>query len=103
MPQGSLPNQLSLDSQVRGLADRNGLRVHMDGTRLMNAAVAQGVEPAQIAQHCDSVSLCFSKVCLCGEGSAGLAGASTSHSLPVFAGVGLRTALAGAAARGQLG
>ncbi|NWV92096.1 THA2 aldolase, partial [Machaerirhynchus nigripectus] len=28
---------------------------------LMNAAVAQGVEPAQIAQHCDSVSLCFSK------------------------------------------
>ncbi|NXY24996.1 THA2 aldolase, partial [Atrichornis clamosus] len=28
---------------------------------LVNAAVAQGVEPAQIAQHCDSVSLCFSK------------------------------------------
>ncbi|NXA04145.1 THA2 aldolase, partial [Sapayoa aenigma] len=28
---------------------------------LMNAAVAQGMEPAQIAQHCDSVSLCFSK------------------------------------------
>ncbi|XP_058673313.1 uncharacterized protein LOC131566128 [Ammospiza caudacuta] len=47
--------------QVRGLADRYGLRVHMDGARLMNAAVAQGVEPAQIAQHCDSVSLCFSK------------------------------------------
>ncbi|XP_061866922.1 uncharacterized protein LOC133627178 isoform X2 [Colius striatus] len=47
--------------QVRGLADRFGLRVHMDGARLMNAAVAQGVEPAQITQHCDSVSLCFSK------------------------------------------
>ncbi|NXF54322.1 THA2 aldolase, partial [Oceanites oceanicus] len=28
---------------------------------LMNAAVAQDVEPAQITQHCDSVSLCFSK------------------------------------------
>ncbi|NWW98464.1 THA2 aldolase, partial [Caloenas nicobarica] len=28
---------------------------------LMNAAVAQGVEPAQITQYCDSVSLCFSK------------------------------------------
>ncbi|RLV92052.1 hypothetical protein DV515_00013929 [Chloebia gouldiae] len=41
----------------------------------------QCVEPAQIAQHCDSVSLCFSKVCLCGEGSPGLAGASTSWSL----------------------
>ncbi|XP_030920146.1 probable low-specificity L-threonine aldolase 2 [Geospiza fortis] len=74
--------------QVRGLADRYGLRVHMDGARLMNAAVAQGVEPAQIAQHCDSVSLCFSKVCLCGEGPAGLAGASTRQSLPLFAGVG---------------
>ncbi|XP_014743029.1 PREDICTED: probable low-specificity L-threonine aldolase 2 isoform X1 [Sturnus vulgaris] len=48
-------------SQVRGLADRYGLRVHMDGARLMNAAVAQRVEPARIAQHCDSVSLCFSK------------------------------------------
>ncbi|KAM6194226.1 uncharacterized protein WM294_010956 [Sarcoramphus papa] len=47
--------------QVRRLADRYGLRVHMDGARLMNAAVAQNVEPAQIAQHCDSVSLCFSK------------------------------------------
>lgn len=95
MPQGTLPNQLSPDCQVRGLADRYGLRVHMDGARLMNAAVAQGLEPAQTAQHCDSVSLCFSKVCLCGEGSAGLAQASRSHSLPVSAGVGLRTALAG--------
>ncbi|NXN48490.1 THA2 aldolase, partial [Rynchops niger] len=28
---------------------------------LMNAAVAQDVEPAQITRHCDSVSLCFSK------------------------------------------
>ncbi|NXP76281.1 THA2 aldolase, partial [Ramphastos sulfuratus] len=28
---------------------------------LMNAAVAQNVEPARIAQHCDSVSMCFSK------------------------------------------
>ncbi|XP_064890339.1 uncharacterized protein LOC106145842 [Columba livia] len=47
--------------QVRGLADRYGLQVHMDGARLMNAAVAQGVKPAQITQYCDSVSLCFSK------------------------------------------
>ncbi|XP_065591366.1 uncharacterized protein LOC136047925 isoform X1 [Cyrtonyx montezumae] len=47
--------------QVRLLAERYGLRVHMDGARLMNAAVAQDVEPAHIAQHCDSVSLCFSK------------------------------------------
>lgn len=37
----------------------------------MNAAVAQNVEPARITQHCDSVSLCFSKVCSCGEGVLG--------------------------------
>ncbi|XP_062482457.1 uncharacterized protein LOC134167627 isoform X4 [Pezoporus occidentalis] len=47
--------------QVRGLADRYGLQVHMDGARLMNAAVAQNMEPAQFTQHCDSVALCFSK------------------------------------------
>ncbi|KAM9371287.1 uncharacterized protein LRP34_008930 [Phaethornis superciliosus] len=47
--------------QVRELTGRYGLRVHMDGARLMNAAVAQGVKPAQITQHCDSISLCFSK------------------------------------------
>ncbi|KAM8797070.1 uncharacterized protein ACNFOS_009714 [Eudromia elegans] len=52
---------LSYLQQVRRLAERYGLRVHMDGARLLNAAVAQGVEPAHIAQHCDSVSLCFSK------------------------------------------
>ncbi|NXU53266.1 THA2 aldolase, partial [Turnix velox] len=28
---------------------------------LLNAAAAQGVEPAKITQHCHSVSLCFSK------------------------------------------
>ncbi|XP_062482459.1 uncharacterized protein LOC134167627 isoform X6 [Pezoporus occidentalis] len=48
-------------AQVRGLADRYGLQVHMDGARLMNAAVAQNMEPAQFTQHCDSVALCFSK------------------------------------------
>lgn len=52
----------SAPAQVHQLAERYGLRVHMDGARLLNAAVAQAVEPAQITQHCDSVSLCFSKV-----------------------------------------
>ncbi|KAM9222077.1 LOW QUALITY PROTEIN: uncharacterized protein RG961_008793 [Leptosomus discolor] len=47
--------------QARGLADQYGLRVHMDGARLMNAAVAQDMELARIVRHCDSMSLCFSK------------------------------------------
>ncbi|XP_047612685.1 probable low-specificity L-threonine aldolase 2 isoform X1 [Phacochoerus africanus] len=47
--------------QVHLLARTYGVRVHLDGARLMNAAVALRVPPACIVQHCDSVSLCFSK------------------------------------------
>lgn len=43
------------------LARSYGVRVHLDGARLMNAAVALRVPPARIVEHCDSVSLCFSK------------------------------------------
>ena len=38
-----------------------GLLLHCDGARLMNAAVALGVEPARLVKGCDSVSLCLSK------------------------------------------
>ncbi|KAF5914942.1 hypothetical protein HPG69_011133 [Diceros bicornis minor] len=47
--------------QVRLLARSYGVRVHLDGARLMNASVALHVPPARIVEHCDSVSLCFSK------------------------------------------
>ena len=46
---------------VRQLADQRGLKVHLDGARLFNAAVALAVEVADIAGHCDSVSVCLSK------------------------------------------
>jgi threonine aldolase len=38
-----------------------GLKVHLDGARLMNAAVAQGVSAAEIAGRFDTVTLCLSK------------------------------------------
>ncbi|HEU0335715.1 MAG TPA: GntG family PLP-dependent aldolase [Gaiellaceae bacterium] len=38
-----------------------GLAVHLDGARLLNAAVAQSVEPAALAAHADTVTLCLSK------------------------------------------
>ncbi|XP_032994952.1 probable low-specificity L-threonine aldolase 2 [Lacerta agilis] len=47
--------------EVHQLAQRYGLRVHMDGARVLNAAVALGVPPAHISQHCNSISLCLSK------------------------------------------
>ena len=37
------------------------LAVHLDGARLVNAAVASGVEPARIGRGFDTVTLCFSK------------------------------------------
>ncbi|XP_021096803.1 probable low-specificity L-threonine aldolase 2 isoform X4 [Heterocephalus glaber] len=47
--------------QVHLLARTYGARIHLDGARLMNAAVALRVPPAHIVEHCDSVSFCFSK------------------------------------------
>lgn len=46
---------------VREVADRHGLKVHLDGARLFNATVALGVEPWEITQHVDSVTFCLSK------------------------------------------
>ena len=38
-----------------------GLKTHMDGARLMNAVVAAGVTAQEMAGHCDSVWLDFTK------------------------------------------
>jgi threonine aldolase len=38
-----------------------GLRVHCDGARLFNAAVALGVSPASLVDECDTVTICISK------------------------------------------
>jgi threonine aldolase len=46
---------------VVGTAREFGLAVHLDGARLLNAAVAQGVAPARIASQFDTVTLCLSK------------------------------------------
>ncbi len=42
-------------------AESRGLRRHLDGARLFNAAVATGIPAADWAQHFDTVSVCFSK------------------------------------------
>ena len=49
-----------LEAVVAGGA-RAGLGVHMDGARLLNAAVALGVPPAAIGGRVDTVTLCLSK------------------------------------------
>jgi threonine aldolase len=54
---------LALDdlARVQSFAHHRGLPVHLDGSRLFNAAVAQGVAAREIARHADSVSFCLSK------------------------------------------
>ena len=47
--------------EVSALAREHGLRVHLDGARLLNAAIATGKSPAAAAAGADSVSLCLSK------------------------------------------
>ena len=42
-------------------AGEKGLRRHLDGARLFNAAVASGIAVADWAKHFDTVSVCFSK------------------------------------------
>ena len=46
---------------LRGVADRHGLRVHLDGARLFNAAIALGVEVAELTAQVDTVTFCLSK------------------------------------------
>ena len=38
-----------------------GAKVHLDGARMMNAAVALGVPPASVAAYADTISVCLSK------------------------------------------
>src|SRR5687768_9385074 len=47
--------------EARALCDRHGLSLHLDGARLFNAAVADGVPVREIARHFHSVSVCLSK------------------------------------------
>jgi threonine aldolase len=47
--------------KARALVDRRGLRLHLDGARLFNAAVKQRCSAAELAQPFDSVSVCLSK------------------------------------------
>jgi len=49
-----------LDAVIAAARDV-GLRVHLDGARLVNAAVAQEVPPSAIAERFDTVTICLSK------------------------------------------
>ena len=47
--------------EVRALADRRGLQVHLDGARVFNATVVLGVDVKELTKYVDSVTFCLSK------------------------------------------
>jgi threonine aldolase len=48
-------------ASVAEVAHQHGLRVHLDGARIFNAAVALGVDARVLTRHVDSVMFCISK------------------------------------------
>lgn len=54
---------IPLDSMAayREIGERHGVKVHLDGARVFNAAVALGVPVSEITRHVDSVNFCLSK------------------------------------------
>jgi threonine aldolase len=86
-PHHPITRTLALENTVHGqvqdpakhralaeIAREHRLRLHLDGARLMNAAVALGVDAAELAAPFDTVMLCLSKglgapvgACLCGS------------------------------------
>ncbi len=46
---------------IREVVDEFGLKMHLDGARLMNACVAAGKAPTEYTRYFDTVSICFSK------------------------------------------
>ncbi|MEL7648293.1 MAG: low-specificity L-threonine aldolase [Sedimentibacter sp.] len=61
--------------EIKSIAEKHSLPVHMDGARLFNAAIALGVDARELAACCDSVMFCLSKGLAAPAGSM-LAGSS---------------------------
>lgn len=47
--------------EVKALAERSSLKVHLDGARIANASVATGIPFREYGACADTVSMCFSK------------------------------------------
>ncbi len=54
---------------IRKLCDQRGLKLHLDGARLVNALVAKNETPDQYGKVFDSISICLSKSLGCPVGS----------------------------------
>jgi len=80
------PLPVAYVAEATALARDRGLATHLDGARVCNAAVAQGIPLAQACAPFDTVSICFSKGLGAPVGSmlAGPAIARTASSARIF-------------------
>ena len=58
---GGVPLSVAYTQKVAELAHQRGLKLHIDGARIFNAAVALGVPVIQLVAPADSVTFCLSK------------------------------------------
>jgi threonine aldolase len=81
--------------QISAFAHENGLMVHLDGARIFNAAIAQGIDAKALAAPVDSVTFCLSKG-LCAPVGSVLCGSkqfiNRAHRLRKMVGGGMRQA-----------
>jgi len=47
--------------EVAGFTEKHSLKIHLDGARIFNAAVALNIEVSLLVRHVDSVMFCLSK------------------------------------------
>lgn len=66
---GGVPLNADYMNAVADLAHGNHLLLHVDGARIFNAAVALGVNAADLTQNADSVTFCLSKGLCCPAGA----------------------------------
>lgn len=59
--------------EIKQIAERHSIPVHMDGARIFNAAASLGVDAKEIAACCDTVMFCLSKG-LCAPAGSMVAG-----------------------------
>jgi threonine aldolase len=59
--QGGKALPLDYQSEAAAFAREYGLRLHLDGARVFNAAVRQQVQLSEITRYYDSISFCLSK------------------------------------------
>ena len=58
---GGYPLEIAYMQAVSDIARRHSLKIHVDGARFFNAAVALDVPAAELAADADSLSFCLSK------------------------------------------